>query len=178
MSIVIPKFDRVTLWCAALPPQVVGAPTAKIKLLADSSATGECAFSTVGMSRSKKAPMERGRIVIDRYNPEMFYMIGGVLHVLSGPRSSKPGRAMSSWCRLWVWRTRFQRSVAPGRKFLIVIAPGVERFEYFRQLTRIAQGQQPPESLRDVQDLYDTYFFEQPRVGTGEAARVLTTGPR
>jgi hypothetical protein len=41
---------------------------------------------------------------------------------------------------------------------LIVIAPGVERFEYFRKLTRIARGEEPPESLRDVQQIYDTYF--------------------
>jgi hypothetical protein len=45
---------------------------------------------------------------------------------------------------------------------LIVIAPGIERFEYFRQLTRIARGEEPPESLRDVQGLYDTYFRNSP----------------
>jgi hypothetical protein len=56
----------------------------------------------------------------------------------------------------------FRRSVARSPEILIVIAPGVERFEYFRQLTRIAQGQQPPESLRDVQDLYDAYFLNSP----------------
>lgn len=31
---------------------------------------------------------------------------------------------------------------------LMVIAPGIERFEYFRKNTRIARGQEPPESLR------------------------------
>jgi AraC-like ligand binding domain len=41
---------------------------------------------------------------------------------------------------------------------LIVITPGVERFEYFRHLARIATGQQPPASLLEVQDRYDTYF--------------------
>jgi len=51
---------------------------------------------------------------------------------------------------------------------LVVIAPGVERFEYFRQLERIAFGKQPPESLRDVQELYDTYFL---RSAEWEAAR-------
>jgi hypothetical protein len=43
-----------------------------------------------------------------------------------------------------------------------VIAPGIERFEYFRKITRIARGQEPPESLRDVQELYDTYFLNSP----------------
>jgi hypothetical protein len=47
-------------------------------------------------------------------------------------------------------------------EILIVIAPGIERFEYFRKITRIAQGQEPPESLRNVQELYDTYFLKSP----------------
>jgi hypothetical protein len=42
------------------------------------------------------------------------------------------------------------------------MAPGIERFEYFRKLTRIAQGKEPPDSLREVQELYDTYFAESP----------------
>lgn len=39
-----------------------------------------------------------------------------------------------------------------------MITPGVERFEYSRHLERIAYGTVPPESLLDVQELYDTYF--------------------
>jgi hypothetical protein len=49
---------------------------------------------------------------------------------------------------------------APGEDadILIVITPGVERFEYFRHLERIAYGKVPPDSLLDVQDIYDTHF--------------------
>jgi hypothetical protein len=39
-----------------------------------------------------------------------------------------------------------------------VIARGVERFEYFRHLQRIAMGELPTESLLEVQEPYDTYF--------------------
>jgi hypothetical protein len=53
-------------------------------------------------------------------------------------------------------------------ELLIVIAPGVERFEYFRQLTRIGCGEEPPESLHKVQEIYDTYFLNSPE---WEAAR-------
>jgi len=45
---------------------------------------------------------------------------------------------------------------------LIVITPGIERFEYFRHLARIATGQQPPQSLLEVQALYDTFFDDSP----------------
>ena len=52
-------------------------------------------------------------------------------------------------------------AAAPGADadLLIVITPGVERFEYFRHLERIAYGKVPPESLLEVQELYDTYFL-------------------
>lgn len=55
-------------------------------------------------------------------------------------------------------------AAAPGHDadLLIVITPGVERFEYFRHLARIAYGNVPPESLREVQELYDTYFLTSP----------------
>jgi hypothetical protein len=56
----------------------------------------------------------------------------------------------------------FATQRATSAELLIVITPGVERFEYFRKLTRIARGEEPPESLRDVQDLYDTYFLNSP----------------
>jgi mannose-6-phosphate isomerase-like protein (cupin superfamily) len=42
---------------------------------------------------------------------------------------------------------------------LIVITPGVERFEYFRHLRRIALGEATPESLLEVQELYDNHFL-------------------
>jgi hypothetical protein len=56
----------------------------------------------------------------------------------------------------------FAAASARDTDLLIVITPGVERFEYFRQLARIATGQQPPESLLDVQARYDTYFDTSP----------------
>lgn len=61
-------------------------------------------------------------------------------------------------------------AAAPGEdaEILVVITPGVERFEYFRHLERIAYGKVPPESLLDVQELYDNWFTTSP---TWEAAR-------
>ena len=52
-------------------------------------------------------------------------------------------------------------AAAPGSPadILIVIAPGVERFEYFRHLQRIRLGEVTPESLLEVQELYDNHFL-------------------
>jgi len=56
----------------------------------------------------------------------------------------------------------FAAAGASDTDLLIVIAPGIERFEYFRDLARIATGQQPPESLLEVQARYDTFFDNNP----------------
>ena len=53
-------------------------------------------------------------------------------------------------------------AAAPGSTadLLIVITPGVERFEYFRHLQRIRLGEATPESLLEVQELYDNHFLK------------------
>jgi hypothetical protein len=56
----------------------------------------------------------------------------------------------------------FAAAQASGADLLIVITPGVERFEYFRHLARIATGRQSPESLLEVQAIYDTFFDDSP----------------
>jgi hypothetical protein len=43
---------------------------------------------------------------------------------------------------------------------LIILTPGVERFEYFRHLRRIAVGEEPLESILEVQELYDNHFVD------------------
>ena len=60
------------------------------------------------------------------------------------------------------YRTAYAAAQASDADLLIVITPGVERFEYFRHLARIATGQQSPESLLEVQALYDTFFDDSP----------------
>jgi mannose-6-phosphate isomerase-like protein (cupin superfamily) len=157
MSIVLPSFhDSVVVRGAGA--EVVGAPTAKIKLLADSSATGG-ALSTVHVTRDKGAAGARPHRH-DR-SAEMFYVLDGVMQVLSGTEivRAEPGDVVVVPPGL---AHAFSAARGSGAEILIVIAPGVERFEYFRQLARIAQGKQPPESLLEVQDLYDTYFLNSP----------------
>ena len=70
-------------------------------------------------------------------------------------------KATSPSCRP-DFRTRSQPHRNSDADLLIVITPGIERFEYFRHLARIATGQQPPESLLEVQARYDTFFDDSP----------------
>jgi quercetin dioxygenase-like cupin family protein len=73
----------------------------------------------------------------------MFYVLDGVVHMLSGTEivRAEPGDLIVVPLGL---PHAFSAGRGSGAEILIVIAPGVERFEYFRQLTRIAQGKQPP----------------------------------
>jgi quercetin dioxygenase-like cupin family protein len=157
MSIVVPMFDKSVIVRAA-SAEVVGAPHAKVRLLADSSATGG-ALSTVHVTLDKGADGARPHRH-DR-SAEMFYVLGGVVKVLSGAGvvRAEQGDVIVVPPKL---PHAFSAERGAGAEILIVIAPGVERFEYFRQLTRIAQGTEPPETLREVQDLYDTYFLNSP----------------
>jgi hypothetical protein len=66
----------------------------------------------------------------------------------------------------------FAAKAGADTDLLIVITPGVERFEYFRHLARIAKGEVPLESLLEVQERYDTWFgasepWQRARKGPG-----------
>ncbi|MEU6265175.1 hypothetical protein [Saccharopolyspora shandongensis] len=47
-------------------------------------------------------------------------------------------------------------------EIFIYIAPGVDRFDFFRLLQRITRGEEPESALEDVQDRYDVHFTTSP----------------
>ena len=157
MSFTIPKFDHSVISRAA-DAEIVGGSPAKVQLLVDSSATGG-ALSTVRVSLGKGADGARPHRH-DR-SAEMFYVLNGAVQVLAGTAI-----VMAEAGDVIVVPPRMAHAFATQRgasaELLVVITPGVERFEYFRKLTRVARGEEPPESLRDVQQLYDTYFLTSP----------------
>lgn len=154
MSLIVPDFDESVVVRSA-DAEVIGRAPTTIRLLADSSSTGG-ALSTQRVSLANGAdgakPHHHSR------SAELFYVLDGTAQLLSGEQLVTaergdlvivpPGLAHAF-------------AAAPGEDadILIVITPGVERFEYFRHLERIAYGKMPPESLLEVQELYDTYFL-------------------
>ncbi|GII52887.1 cupin [Planotetraspora thailandica] len=157
MSLIVPDFDESVIVRSAEAEVVGRAPTA-IRLLADSSSTGG-ALSAQRVTLTGGA--DGARPHHHTGSAELFYMLDGVAQLLSGDQIVTaergdlvivpPGQAHAF-------------AAAPGENadILIVITPGVERFEYFRHLERIAYGKVPPESLLEIQDLYDTYFVDSP----------------
>jgi quercetin dioxygenase-like cupin family protein len=154
MSLIVPNFDEsVIVRCAEA--EVIGEAPSTLQLLADSSSTGG-ALSTVRVSLADGADGAKPHHHAN--SAELFYLLDGAAQLLSGERVVTAERG-----DLVVVPPGLAHAfaAAPGADadILIVIAPGVERFEYFRHLRRIALGQLSPESLLEVQELYDTYFL-------------------
>ncbi|MFI2650676.1 cupin domain-containing protein [Micromonospora fulviviridis] len=153
MSLITPDFDRSVIIRDA-DAEVVGRAPTTIRLLADSSATGG-ALSTQRVTLTDGAdgarPHHHGN------SAELFYLLDGTAQLLSGEQVVTAERGDLVIVPPGVAHAF---AAAPGENadILIVITPGVKRFEYFRHLERIAYGKVPPESLLEVQELYDTYF--------------------
>ena len=155
MSLFVPKFDDTVIVRDA-DAEVIGGDPVGVKLLADSSASGG-ALSTVRVTLAEGA--DGARPHTHRNSAEMFYLLDGAAELLSGDEVVTaergdlvivpPGRPHAF-------------AAAPGATadLLIVITPGVERFEYFRHLQRIRLGELTPESLLEVQERYDNHFLQ------------------
>ncbi|MGW0884038.1 cupin domain-containing protein [Streptomyces sp. NPDC002671] len=155
MSLFVPKFDETVLVRAA-EAEAVGQAPSTVRLLADSSATGG-ALSTVRVTLTEGA--DGAYPHLHRNSAEMFFVLDGEAELLSGDDVVTaergdlvivpPGRPHA-----------FAATPGSPADILIVIAPGVERFEYFRHLKRIRLGEVTPESLLEVQELYDNHFLK------------------
>jgi mannose-6-phosphate isomerase-like protein (cupin superfamily) len=151
MSLV--EFDRSVV-IRSPHVETIGQGPVTVRLLADSSATGG-ALSTIRVTLASGA--DGAKPHHHKGSAEMFYVLDGAVQVLSGTDivTAESGDLIVVPPKL---AHAFAAARGKSADLLIVIAPGVERFEYFRKLQRIAYGKEPPESLRDVQEIYDTYF--------------------
>jgi len=164
MSLILPTFGSSVLVREA-DAEVVGRAPTTVRLLADSSDTGG-ALSTQRVTLTDGAdgagPHRHGN------SAEMFYLLDGAAQLLCGddvvtaergdlvivPPGAPHAFAAAPHC---------------DADLLIVITPGVERFEYFRHLQRIALGEVTPETLLEVQEIYDNHFLQH--AGWADARR-------
>jgi len=131
-------------------------PAAAFRLLADSEATQ-------GTLSANRLSLDTGA---DGAKPhhhalswELFYVIDGTMEFLLDDRLSV---VAAGDLVLVPPRLPHAFGAAPGSTadVLVVIAPGVERFGYFRHLQRIALGQESADSLASEQDRYDVHFTD------------------
>jgi len=152
MSLIHAPWDTVLVRGAQA--EVVGRAPTHVQLLADSSATGG-ALSTIRVTLGKDA--DGARPHHHKGSAEMFYVLDGGVQLLSGTEivTAERGDLVVVPPNL---PHAFAAAYGKSADLLIVITPGVERFDYFRKLERVAYGKEPPASMLEVQELFDTYF--------------------
>ena len=159
MSGVVPAHEVVVV--RQDDAEMPGGPPVTGRLYADSSATGGALSSqriTLANGAAGATPHHRTG------SSELFYVLSGSAELLAGERVRTarqgdlvvvpPGTVHA-----------FAAAPATDADLLIIITPGVERFEYFRHLQRIMTGEVPLESILEVQDCYDNHF-DQSRPGS------------
>lgn len=123
-------------------------------LLADASATG----GALSAHRIQLASGANGARPHRHDNSsELFFIVDGALELLVGSRivTANAGDLLvvPPHCD-HAFRARADHTADA----LIVITPGVERFDYLRQVARIRRGEAAADSLHVHQDRYDTHF--------------------
>ncbi len=166
MSGIVPSHDVVLVREDAA--EIVGGAPATGRLYADSSATG-------GALSSQRITLIQGASGATPHHhtssSELFYLLSGAAELLAGERVLTahegdlvvvpPGTVHA-----------FAAAQGADADLLIILTPGVERFEYFRHLQRIGKGEVPLESILEVQDRYDNHFDDSPLWQQALAARL------
>ncbi|MEU5883886.1 cupin domain-containing protein [Spirillospora sp. NPDC047279] len=136
--------------------EFLGAGSNTIALLADASATGGllgASRTTLGRGKDGATPHYH------RGSAELFFVLDGRLQVLAGEEVVE---AEAGATLVVPPHTVHAFAAAPGSgaDLLIMITPGVERFDYFRLLDRVRRGHADPQDLLAVQDRFDTHFVD------------------
>ena len=129
-----------------------------VRLLADSHSTG-------GAMSAQRVTLGRGA---DGATPhchtassELFFVLEGAAQILIGTEvlTVREGDLAVVPPHL---PHAFAAPHDTAADLLIVITPGVERFEYFRLLARLQRGEATVEDLLAVQERYDNHFLDSP----------------
>jgi quercetin dioxygenase-like cupin family protein len=123
-------------------------------LLADSSATrGALSAHRVALGRGADGAVPHRH----DNSSELFFILGGALDVLVGDGVVTAGKGDLLVVPPGLAHA-FGARHDSAAEALIVITPGVERFDYFRQVVRLREGTEPKEVLLGLQDRFDTHF--------------------
>ncbi len=90
---------------------------------------------------------------------ELFYMLTGQAQVLVGDRVLE---AQQGDLVVVPQHLPHAFGASPGQTadLLVVLAPGIDRFEYFRILEQVALGHVPSDRLAAAQERFDTWFLD------------------
>ncbi|TJZ76675.1 cupin domain-containing protein [Rhodococcus oryzae] len=139
--------------------EVVGNDRASMHLLYDASDTAGALSSLevhLGVGADGAAPHFHTR------SSELFYVLDGELRVMAGDEIVTVA-AGGSLVVPKLMPHAFGATPDSAARVLIVLTPGVQRFEYFRLLARIQAGEASVEELAPAQEEYDNHFVDAPQ---------------
>jgi quercetin dioxygenase-like cupin family protein len=158
MTLIVPRFDGALIVREA-DVEVLGLTSLlSTRLLADSDATGG-ALSV--MRTTMGEGIEGARPHTHHKSVELFYLLDGELQLLAGSQVITAGKGDLIAIPPDMAHA-FATTPDHSADFLIVQAPGLERFGYFRLVERLSRGEATLEELLASQELYDNHFLESP----------------
>jgi quercetin dioxygenase-like cupin family protein len=140
----------------AATAEVLEAGAGAIRLLLDASQTG-------GALSAHWAELRDGALGASPHrhsgSSELFCVLDGSMHLLAG---DEVVTATAGDLVVVPPNTAHAFAAVPGSnaQLLVVITPGVERFEFFRDLARVHRGELDRETFMAGQERYDTYPAE------------------
>ena len=155
MTMIVPSFDGAIVVRDA-DAELLGLPQLSTRLLADSDATGG-ALSV--MRTTMGEGIEGARPHTHSKSAELFYILDGELQLLAGSQVITAGKGDLVIVPPDMAHA-FATASGHSADFLIVQAPGLPRFGYFRLVERLSRGEATLEELLASQDLYDNHFLD------------------
>jgi mannose-6-phosphate isomerase-like protein (cupin superfamily) len=134
-----------------------GYPSA-VRLLADASSTNG-ALSTQRVTLASGA--DGASPHLHKGSSELFFVVEGSAQILAGSDVTTLGSGDLAVVPPGTPHA-FAAPAGSSADLLIVITPGVERFEYFRLTARLQLGQASLEDLLAAQDRFDNHFLDSP----------------
>ncbi|MBF6434970.1 cupin domain-containing protein [Nocardia cyriacigeorgica] len=146
--------------------ELLGTEDTRVRLLIDSDETGG-SVSTVEVTLSRGA--DGAAPHFHTRSDELFYVADGELQLLAGEEIVTVGAGGSIVVPRHMTHA-FGATPDSGARILIALMPGVQRFDYFRLLDRIAAGEATLADLAATQDEFDNHFVDAPRWWNERAA--------
>ncbi|AYV32483.1 cupin domain-containing protein [Streptomyces goshikiensis] len=132
--------------------------TSLITLLADANATG-------GALTANRATLHKGSPGAPAHfhtrATEMFYVLGGSMRILLDDQVLTLGQGDFLTVPPTVPHA-FAPAPDSEAEMLVVFTPGMDRFDYYRLLERVYQGEASVQDIRDSSEQFDNHYFESP----------------
>lgn len=148
-----PTFDDAGAFASAADAEVYELGDAMLQLLLDATHTG-------GALSAHRCRLPNGSVGANPHQhltaTELFYVLSGEADLLAGTRLI---RAHEGDLVVVPPTSAHAFAAAPdcNTELFVVITPGIERFEFFRDLVRVRTGELDVETFMASQADYDTY---------------------